>query len=378
MVNDPILLQHFHANRAPVGRASTLPAHCYTSEDWHRQEIDKIFMQEWLCVGRESQIGRNGDYFTLQIGREPIVVLRDHRGMCRAFINVCRHRSAKIASGTGNVRTLVCKYHCWTYSLEGELLVVPGKPNPMQGAEGFDRRDYGLVPLRLERWGGFLFVNFAQDPQPLARWLGDLPEFLRNYRLDEMAVDHELAFDVDVNWKVFVENSMESYHAGFLHSKFLSPDVDQAWKFLETRGPYEAMYSDKSILDFGNLPPIEGLADHEQRGFYHVWLHPNTTIHLSSTYMTYRRYLPVDATRMRILYQWCFLPVTRAHPEFAEVARKYYRQSEEILGEDVAFVPNVQQGLSSAHSRPGRYSPSEFVVHKLANYVIERVAGAVT
>lgn len=373
-INETLRAQ-LRANKRPVSQASVLPAHCYSSPDWYQDEIDKIFMKEWICVGRESQVQRKGDYFTIEIGREPLVIARDHKGALRAFLNVCRHRASKIVEGRGNARTFVCKYHCWTYNLDGELLVVPGQPNPMTGAEEFDRKMYGLIPLRIDSWGGFLFVTFSGAIAPLGEWLGDLPQFLENYRLQDMAVDHELSYDIDVNWKVFVENTMESYHAGFLHRKFLSPDVDQAWRFLETKGPYEAMYSDKSIMNFGNLPPAAGLNEQQKAGLYHVWLHPNTTIHVTSTYMTYRRYLPRGVDRMTIMYAWCFLPEIRNHPDFEKVAKDYYQRSVDILSEDIAFIPNVQQGLSSSVWRPGRYSPTESIVHKLGNYVADKVAG---
>lgn len=369
------LRSQLRANKRPVTQASVLPAHCYSSPEWYQEEIEKIFMKEWICVGRESQVARNGDYFTIEIGREPLVVARDHKGVVRAFLNVCRHRAAKIVEGSGNARTFVCRYHCWTYNLDGDLLVVPGQPSPMIGAEDFDRKMYGLIPLRIGSWGGFLFVTFSEEAPPLMEWLGDLPQFLENYRLDEMMVDHELSYDVPVNWKVFVENTMESYHAGFLHKKFLSPDIDQAWKFLPTKGPYEAMYSDKSIMNFGNLPPAAGLNERQKAGLYHVWLHPNTTIHVTSTYMTYRRYIPRGVDRMTIMYAWCFLPETKAHPDFEKIAKDYYKRSVDILSEDIDFIPNVQEGLSSSLWRPGRYSPTESIVHKLGNYVADRIAG---
>jgi choline monooxygenase len=373
-INETLRAQ-LRANKRPVTQASVLPAHCYSSQDWYQDEIEKIFMKEWICVGRESQVARNGDYFTIEIGREPVVVARDHKNVIHAFLNVCRHRASKIVEGSGNARTFVCKYHCWTYNLDGDLLVVPGQPSPMIGAEDFDRKMYGLIPLRIEGWGGFLFVSFSEEVTPLMEWLGDLPKFLENYRLHEMVVGHELSYDVPVNWKLFVENTMESYHAGFLHNKFLSPDVDQAWKFLEAGGPYEAMYSDKSIMNFGNLPPADRLNEKQKTGLYHVWLHPNTTIHVTSTYMTYRRYIPRGVNQMTIMYAWCFLPETIAHPDFETIAENYYKRSVDILSEDIAFIPKVQEGLSSSRWRPGRYSPTEAIVHKLGNYIVDRVAG---
>jgi choline monooxygenase len=371
----PLAVQ-FYETCKDVEHASTLPAMCYTSDDWHKKEQERIFAEEWLCVGREQKVAKKGDFFTIKFGNEPVVVVRDQRNEVRAFLNVCRHRGARIASGSGNTKTLVCGYHCWTYTLSGELIVVPGTPDPMVGAADFDRSKYGLLSVRLEKWEGFLFINFSNNAPSLSDWLGGLPSFLANYRLSHMEIHKELSYDVKVNWKVFVENTMESYHAGFVHKKFLSPDVDQGWRFLETDGPFEAMYSDKSIMDFGNLPAIEGLDDRQKAGLFHIWVHPNLTIHVSSTYMTFRQYIPVDAETMRIQYTWCFHPETIAHERFPEVVANYYEKSVEILTEDIDYVPIVQEGLRASNNRPGRYSPSEYIVQKVAKYVIEKVEGS--
>lgn len=371
----PLAVQ-FHETCKDVEHASTLPAACYTSDDWHKKEMEKIFSEEWLCVGREEKVAKKGDFFTVKFGNEPVVIVRDQRGEVRAFFNICRHRGARIAQGSGNTKTLVCGYHCWTYTLAGDLIVVPGTPDPMIGAADFDRSKYGLLPVRLEKWEGFLFINFSSSAPPLSKWVGGLSDFLANYRLSKMVVHKELSYDVGVNWKVFVENTMESYHAGFVHRKFLSPDVDQGWRFLNTDGPYEAMYSDKSIMDFGNLPPMEGLDEKQRAGLFHIWVHPNLTIHVASTYMTFRQYIPVNTETMRIHYTWCFHPETIAHPDFPAVVENYYRMSVDILSEDIDYVPVVQEGLRARNSLPGRYSPSEYIVHKLAKYVIEKVDGS--
>lgn len=370
------LSSQFDATSRSLTLADTLSPHCYSSPEWYEKENEKIFRKEWICVGREQKVANNGDYFTLTLGSEPVVVVRDLKGVVRAFLNVCRHRAAKVARGAGNTRTLVCGYHCWTYTLAGDLIVVPGKPDPMIGTENFDRKNYGLIPIRLERWAGFLFVNFSGEAPSLMNWLGDMPQFLANYSLEEMITNHELAFDVPVNWKVFVENTMESYHAGFVHSKFLPPNSEpQNWEFLETGGPYEAMYSNRSIMDFGNMPKIAGLDERQQTGLFHIWLHPNTTIHVASTYMTFRQYIPRGHDKMQILYSWCFHKNVIEDPSFPKASEHLYKQSIEILQEDIDFIPFVQEGLSARGALPGRYSPSEFIVHKVGRYIIDMVEG---
>lgn len=373
---DPKVKSYFNATRQPLEDASTLAAYCYTSPEWYAEEMKEIFFKEWICVGRCEKVANKGDYFTMEIGGEPIVVTRDHTGKINAFSNVCRHRGALVAQGSGNARTLSCPYHAWTYKMSGELIVTPGRPDPMIGCRNFDRKDHGLVPIRIDTWGGFLFINFSETTPDLHTWLGDLPEFLKNYRLQDMVLDHQLIYDMDVNWKVFLENSMESYHISFVHQKYFPANSPpQNWQFQKTHGPYEAMYSTSSILDFGKLPSVEGLSEKERSGLYHIWIPPNFQLIVSSTYMSSRQYIPVASEKFRIIYNWCFQPETRAVEGFRAGADKYYEFSTAVLEEDVVYVPQVQKGLNARLARPGRYSPQEFVLHKIGQYVIERVCG---
>lgn len=376
MVHSAAFNEHSRHTLQPLVQASTLPGSCYTSTSWYEGELDKIFRREWLCVGRQERIPNAGDYFTISIGPEPVVVVRGRDGIVRAFSNVCRHRGCMVVSGAGNGKALVCPYHNWTYGLTGELISTPGRPNPMDDIEGFNREDYGLVELRVDSWGGFVFVNFWKDGPALRSWLGDLPDFLANYKFEEMHFEHELSYDVACNWKVYLENSMESYHSPILHRKhYADPSNPAPWTFEETKGPYEAMYSTGSVITFGNLPVIEGLSDKQRDGMFHIWVHPNLQIVATPTYMAYRHYLPRGPEKFQIVFNWCFPPAARDSSKFDEVANWYYAKSEAILQEDMEICPTVQEGLRSDLYTPGRFSPQEFIVHRIGRYVLERVLG---
>jgi choline monooxygenase len=365
------------ATQRPLAEASVLPPACYTSSEWLDLEVQTIFMREWICIGRQETIPKAGDYFTISVGNEPVAAVRGKDGIVRAFSNVCRHRASPVLTArSGNVKTLCCPYHCWTYSLDGRLFSTPGYPPPMEHVKDFNREEYGLFQLRLEAWAGFLFVNFDRDAPPLAEWLGDFPEFMKNYRFEEMIFQHSLRYDVECNWKVYLENSMESYHSPYLHRKHVDPARPALWTFENSRGPYEAMYSTGSVVSFSGLPTIPGLSEKEQRGMYHVWVHPNLQIVATPTYMAYRHYFPKGPDKFEIIFNWCFPPEAIKAAPFSEVAQKYYAKSEEILLEDMEICPRIQQGLHSAFYRPGRYSTQEYIVHKIANYVLQRAGRA--
>ena len=367
---------HYAATRLPLHQASTLPGWCYVSDEWYAREVDTLFRRDWLCVGRLDQIAAPGDYFTIELLQHPLIVVRDEKSQVRVHSAVCRHRGAVVASGAGHCRAFVCPYHSWTYALSGALVATPGSPPPMAGAEGFATKDYGLSPVRADTWGGFIFVNFDGAAPPLVDWLGDLPAFLADYDLENMRWTHRDEYQVGCNWKVWLENAFENYHAMTIHRRHMDPNKPQNWRFERTKGPWEAMFSKRSIVAYSGLPEIPGLDAAKAAGLYHVWIQPSVQLILTSSYMKFRQYLPQGAQKLRLYENWAFPKSTVARPDFDDlVGPAYYDKYSQIVREDLAINPNVQSGLASGAYRPGRYSPEEYIVHRIANRVLDRVVG---
>src|SRR5215467_1503750 len=150
---DPVLDPSLYAStRRPVMEAQTLPPVAYTSQAFFDREVERVFRREWNFMGRVDQIPNPGDYFTVEYVGVPLIVVRDRAGTVRAFSNSCRHRGSMVAEGEGHCRAFACPYHGWVYGLDGGLLSA----SHMEQAAGFDPGRYGLVPLRLETWAGFL------------------------------------------------------------------------------------------------------------------------------------------------------------------------------------------------------------------------------
>lgn len=367
----------YAAVRRPLEQASTLPSLCYASDEWYAREITSIYRREWLCIGRVEQIPKPGDFFTRTLIEQPLIVVRDDDKQVRVHSAVCRHRGAIVKEGEGRCRAFVCPYHSWTYALNGELVGTPGNPPPMDGAEGFRKGDFGLTPIRSEQWAGFIFITFSETAPPLLDWLDDLPAFLANYNLEQMHFTHQDVYDVDCNWKVWLENAFENYHAPTIHRKHIDPKNPQNWSFEQgQRGPWEAMYSRRSIVAYSGLPPVSGLSDKENCGLYHIWVKPSVQIILTSSYMKFRQYFPEGANKLRIFENWAFPKSTVERTDFGDiVGPAYYEKYSEIVREDLAINPVVQRGMRSGAFRPGRYSPEEFIVHRIANYVVDRLVG---
>ena len=198
-------------------RAWSMPSTFYTDPGVLALERERLFLREWICVGREEELAQRGDYMSLEICDEPIVVMHGLDGRIRALSNVCRHRGMLIASGKGNGKGLMCPYHHWSYDTSGRLLAAPRMPN----RPDFDAAGCRLPEFALEQWQGFLFVCLARDPPPLAPRLAGLEEMIRPYHLEQTTLRY-LANEVwQTNWKNLLENFMEGYHLSSLHNDTL-------------------------------------------------------------------------------------------------------------------------------------------------------------
>jgi choline monooxygenase len=377
MTTDLFSAEKYVASRRPLAQASPLPGWCYVSPEWHAREIETIFRgahSEWLCVGRVDQIPNPGDFYTIPLLGQPLIVVRDKEGCVNVLSAICRHRGAVITEGEGRCRQFMCPYHNWTYALDGKLIDTPGLPPPMDASEGFDKAHYKLDSPTTDFWAGFIFVTFNPNPKPLLQALGTLPEFLKNYNLEDMRFTHRDIYEVECNWKVWLENAFENYHVPTIHRKHIDPTKPQNWQFEKTDGAWEAMYSQRSIVAYSGLPALPNLSAKEAGGLYHIWVKPSLQIVLTSSSMKYRQYLPEGAEKLRLIENWTFPKTTIERPEFSQtVGPAYYHKYSEIIREDLRISPIVQRGMRSGAYTPGRYSLEEFVVHRIANYILDRV-----
>ena len=173
------LLERLDASTNDVSHAVTLPPEIYTSDEFLSFETEALYMKEWLCVGRAERIADAGDWFTVDLVDEPLIITRDKQGTVRALSAVCQHRAMQVCEGEGNSTTFKCPYHHWNYALDGRLLGAPA----MERTEDFDKSECGLPQLRVEEWLGFVFVNFDPDAAPLGPTLSRYEPFLANYDL---------------------------------------------------------------------------------------------------------------------------------------------------------------------------------------------------
>lgn len=370
--------KHYAGVRRPLLDAETMPTWCYTSEAFYRREVARVFGKVWNFLGAADQLPDPGDYRALTFAGVPLILLRDAAGDVRAFANTCRHRGTELLEGSGNCRTIVCPYHSWSYGLDGRLIAAP----EMQQTRGFDSASNGLIPIRLETWGGFIFANFDGDAAPLADYLGDLPTRVAAYRLDDMACVRRKEYDMACNWKLFVENAKESYHIATVHrqtiDRYASARSSGYW-VEEAKGQYcttFAQHEGSMALLKGDpgFPTIESLAGRREAGGTSAPLiYPSTYLACTIDCAWYLELHPLGPARTRLIHGALFPRARLTRPDFEATAQNYYKRWDITIEEDIVASERQQRGLDSPFAQPGRFSHREPLVHEIDNWILDRV-----
>jgi phenylpropionate dioxygenase-like ring-hydroxylating dioxygenase large terminal subunit len=331
---------------------STLPFSWYTDPDVLRRERERIFSRTWQYVGHEGRLPEPG-FFAARAGDVPVVVTRARDAELRAFLNVCRHRGSVVADGEGRRETLQCPYHAWTYALDGTLRAAPRS----EREPGFDAASLGLVPLRLERWGSFLFVNADADAAPLADTLGELRDALP---LDGLRFHHRVDYELEANWKVACENYLECYHCAVAHPSFSAiVDVSADAYRLEEHRWHSSQYAP--------------LRDGEARGQFHfVWPNLKISVYPGRPNLSIGPVWPAGPERSAGFLDYFF-----AEGEDEGWIRDLLELDEQVGREDTALVARVQRGVRSGALPGGRLlTESERLIAHFDGLVREALAEA--
>jgi phenylpropionate dioxygenase-like ring-hydroxylating dioxygenase large terminal subunit len=187
----------------------------YTDPDIYERDIERIFLKSWLYAGHQSEIPKLGDWFLYELAGESVIIARGLDGEIRAMLNVCRHRGSRIClEQSGCSKRLICRYHGWTYDLDGKLA------GASRMGDDFDKSDISLKRLHVEMLEGMIFVNFADQPAPFSPVREGLADCLRPYDLPNARVAHRQSYPIRANWKLAVENYCECYHCAPAHPEY--------------------------------------------------------------------------------------------------------------------------------------------------------------
>jgi len=366
---------HYEKVRLPLLDAETLPPWCYTSREFFDREVERIFMRSWNFLGREDEVAKPGDYAVFDLFGESVIVIRDRANAVRGFANSCRHRGTRLLHGKGSCRAIVCPYHGWGYDLSGRLVGAAG----MEDTHDFDRERYGLHPLRLETWDGFIFVNFDPKAGSLLDYLGDLPERLDSYNFGDMGCVRRPEYDLACNWKIFLENAMEDYHTPIVHKQSIGVQITSPEL---ARGEWGGIYmpAEKTIAVLAAdlehaFPPIATLRGEPSGGTYFLVIYPSTFFATTQDCMWWLQQFPMGPDRTKLVVGSCFPRATVARGDFAERVRYYFKRWDKSIPEDNAISEQQQMGIRSSYASSGRYSIREPLVRDIANWVLDRALG---
>ena len=373
------LLARLDASTDDVSQAVTLPPEIYTSDEFLSFETDALYMKEWLCVGRAERIANVGDWFTVNLVDEPLIITRDKQGTVRAMSAVCQHRAMQVCEGEGNSTTFKCPYHHWNYALDGRLLGAPA----MERTEDFNKSECGLPQLKVEEWLGFIFVNFDPDAAPLGPTLHRYEPFLGNYDLANAVCPGTFTLeDMPWNWKVMFENFNDGYHANRLHqfvqdfcpsnmSAFPVPWSDDSNVIFRTAG-YTHIDGGFNATHRVIMDVFPDLTEEERTRSTFALIPPTLCFGTAPDQCFFFLVRPTGPESIDVEIGYIFHPSALQDPLFEHKMALSDAGVQVFVAQDQDATTKVQRGLRSRFAPRGRYSWQEESHIQFNRWLVQR------
>ena len=358
---------------------NTLPGRDYHAAEVFDLERELVFARNWFYAGRAEGLDEPGDFVTVDVAGESVIVVRDSDGRLQAFYNVCRHRGSRLCDeSSGRMKGAVkCPYHAWAYSFDGRLI---GTPNV--GKDELDRSALGLWPVALAEWQGFLFLHLDPDPPPIEDWLGgqhDDPLRFARFALDGLRIGHRTVTEVDANWKILIENYNECLHCPTVHPELvavipafrkgavLDPD--------RTDGGVAIANGGNSFSENGrsSLPALPGMAPEDETSLYGCTVYPNMFIDVTGTGAISTLLLPRAPDHTTVVTEYLFPPEVIAADGFdpSEIVEFV----ELVAHQDYVVCERVQRGVRSRAFTHGVLAEKDALLDAFnTRYLAERSA----
>ncbi len=364
----------------------SLPGAFYKDPDLYQVDLDRIFYKEWLFAGHDCEIATPGQFFTLQIGAYPVVVVRGNDGQINAFHNSCRHRGSRVCTADhGKAKRLVCPYHQWSYDLDGSLA------RARHMGEDFDRSSFGLKPVHCRSVGGYIFVSVAQDPPAWEPFRAAAEPYLAPHRLGETKVAFESTIVENGNWKLVWENNRECFHCAANHPELCrtfpdaptisgvgGADSDPVIAAHVARCEGAGLPSAFKISASGQhrlarMPLLDGVESYTMSGRLAVrrplcddvrlpnvgtlllFHYPSTWNHILGDHAISFRVLPISPTETQVTTKWMVNKeaVEGVDYDLADMTHVWLATNDQ----DRRVVEENQRGILSPAYEPGPYSP---------------------
>jgi Rieske 2Fe-2S family protein len=394
----------------------SLPRAFYTDEAVYRLDIERIWRRGWLFAGHTCEIPEPGDYFTVEIDTDSIIILRGDDGEIRGLHNVCRHRGSILcAEPSGHLGKIVCPYHQWVYGRDGRLLACRG----MQ--EDLDKSQLGLISVPVRELEGLIYFSLAADPLDFEAARNFMGPVVRPQRLDRAKVARTIDYDVHANWKLVWENNRECFHCNVNHPQYIKANFDhynandtpdriqqeidaavarseQKWAacglavthkqtgmtlfpdaerniwYSANRTPLVEGYMSES-MDGRQLAPLMGDYSDPDVGTLRMRTMPNFWNHSSCDHSVTTRLLPAGPRRTRVRVLWLVeKDAVEGRDYTLEALLPFWQLTSE---QDWKICENQQRGVESSAYQPGPYSPyKEYNVGRFVQWYVRQVRSA--
>jgi len=381
----------YASTRQAVEQAMTLIPDAYRSQRFGDIERQRVWAGGWVVAAYSGQVRNPGDIAVATVAGQSIIITRDKTGALRAFHNVCRHRGSALVAENCHRDVIRCPYHSWGYALDGRLLGAPYfkglDVSPEQRtafetneAKGFSKDDFPLIPVNVDAWGCFIFVNLDGQAGPLASWLGDLPQRFERFPLSELELVRSQRVDIAANWKLVAENFMEYYHLPWVHPELVTISTMQGHYRFQGPGMYTGMItspitSNPGVCSF-ELPDMPGLNAFEQQTAFWIMLMPNTCWFLLPNHLFLLHFRPDGPGQTIESADMLVHPSALTSPDASQQIDAIFNFWTMVNQQDVGIVETVQRGLGSRAYPGGRMCYRfEEPIHRFQNMVIDRMVG---
>ena len=359
--------------RAPLRRATGLDPAAYADERFFALEQELVFERAWVTIGLAGEVAEPGRLLVRQVGQKSIIVTRGDDGEVRGFLNSCRHRGTELADADCDIAgTIRCPYHRWGYATDGSLKATPFFDEVPR--DDFDRAAHGLMAVRVAAWGPLLFACLSDETPELDVWLGDLPERMAGYGIDQWRVEESQVLDIEANWKLISENFQEYYHLTWVHPELAKVSRVKDHYRYQGAGMYcgqtTTPVSGDDRDDWLVLPAAEGLDESDATSGRHIALYPNVIFSVLPNHVFVMRLDPIAPGLTR---ETCSLLLPPSTPELTggelDATLTFWI---DVNNEDIDICQRSQRGLTRGRIRPGPLAPRfEEPLHRFHNMLAD-------
>lgn len=222
----------------------------YLSKEFLEGEKRNLWPKTWLLACRREQLKRPGDFVTFNVADESIIVNLDQNGELRAFHNVCQHRGRRLTEGCGSVNRFFCRYHGWRWNLDGSNDKIVDQED---WGGTLDQDEVRLKDVRVDSWGGWVFVSMDKEGETLAEFLAPLPHAWRNFDLEKMRYSWAKRVTLNCNWKTALDVFIEGYHAATAHRQTRFPGE---FHFSSELFGKHSVYRNRDVMSMGTSETV--------------------------------------------------------------------------------------------------------------------------